>query len=305
MELSSLISPDPATSPNTHGVAVNGNGASENSPVYGNNLSREGTSGSHSRTGSMDTAPAVVQNGASQGSAPKAVKFVLVSSQSPQFRARLAMRVNIFPHDETESIVTTVKNFYGLYSDATTSRGVSFEDENGMTLIASYENFKDNMTIQVRVHEEPSQAPAALGPPLSFSTTDAGPPYSNGDPLHPLAAQSLGSHISRPGSRTSRKRSLSPGGGRGRRSASANTNSKARSRSSRTLGQDAGDSANGYSSGDGAPGSVSSKSKEQIGNTEISVENIVEGGRRKRAKFESSVSHILTPLTHISAPARL
>ena len=48
---------------------------------------------------------------------------------------------------------------------------------------------------------------------------------------------------------------------------------------------------NGYSSGDGAPGSVSSKTRsEHIGNTEISLDNIVEGGRRKRAKFESSVS---------------
>jgi hypothetical protein len=47
---------------------------------------------------------------------------------------------------------------------------------------------------------------------------------------------------------------------------------------------------NGYTSGDGAPNSSSGKSKEQLGNTEISLENIVEGGRRKRAKFESSVS---------------
>lgn len=47
---------------------------------------------------------------------------------------------------------------------------------------------------------------------------------------------------------------------------------------------------NGYSSGDGAPGSVSSRTKsEHLGNTEISLDNIVEGGRRKRAKFESSV----------------
>jgi hypothetical protein len=47
---------------------------------------------------------------------------------------------------------------------------------------------------------------------------------------------------------------------------------------------------NGYSSGDGA-GSVSSRTKsEHLGNTEISLDNIVEGGRRKRAKFESSVS---------------
>jgi hypothetical protein len=45
------------------------------------------------------------------------------------------------------------------------------------------------------------------------------------------------------------------------------------------------DAMGGYSSGDGA----TSSTKEQFGNTDISVENIVEGGRRKRAKFESSV----------------
>ena len=55
------------------------------------------------------------------------------------------------------------------------------------------------------------------------------------------------------------------------------------------------DGLNGYSSGDGAPGSVSSRTKsEHIGNTEISLDNIVEGGRRKRAKFESSVSHSIS-----------
>jgi len=52
---------------------------------------------------------------------------------------------------------------------------------------------------------------------------------------------------------------------------------------------------NGYSSGDGAPSSASGKTKEQLGNTDISVENIVEGGRRKRAKFESSVCPIPIP----------
>jgi hypothetical protein len=46
---------------------------------------------------------------------------------------------------------------------------------------------------------------------------------------------------------------------------------------------------NGYTSGDGAPGSSCGKNKDHLGNTEISLENIVEGGRRKRAKFESSV----------------
>ena len=46
----------------------------------------------------------------------------------------------------------------------------------------------------------------------------------------------------------------------------------------------------GYSSGDNGGGSVTSsrRSKTELVNAEISVDNIVEGGRRQRA-FESSV----------------
>lgn len=93
---------------------------------------------------------------------------------------------------------------------------------------------------------------------------------------------------------------MSPGSLSERRSASASTSSKtARPRSSKNRGagsQSNGDnlneSMNGYSSGDGAPGSSSGKPKE-LGSTEISLDNIVEGGRRKRAKFESSVSLLI------------
>jgi len=231
------------------------------------------------------------------GPEPKTVRFELVSAESPQYRARLPMRVQIYPHDTTESIVTTVKNFYGLYSSHNIAKGVSFEDQHTNTLIARYENFRNNMVVYVRVIEEPAPGPAPF-PGHSFHPTTSGtPPFLNGDTFSLQAPQQFGQHISRPGSRTSRKRSLSPNSGRGRRSASASTNPKARSRSSKTHGPgsqgqpDCADSLNGgYSSGDGASGSVSGRSKEHLGNTEISLENIVEGGRRKRAKFESSVS---------------
>ena len=49
----------------------------------------------------------------------------------------------------------------------------------------------------------------------------------------------------------------------------------------------------GYSSSDGEGGSVTSSRKaksEQLASAEISLNNILEGNRRKRAKFESSVS---------------
>lgn len=241
---------------------------------------------------------------------PKSVAFELLFPDSPQYRARLPMRVQIFPHDTTESIVTTVKNFYGLYAGPGGAKGVSFEDEQGNTLIARYENLRNNMIVYVRVIDETLHTSGPFGPQSYHSASPIGhPAYYGGESHHMLPPQpaqvlSYGQPLSRPSSRTSRKRSVSPNGGRGRRSTSASTNpppiKKPRSRSgyksrgSSTHGSFAdiySDGMNGYSSGDGAPGSVSSKTKsEHLGNTEISLDNIVEGGRRKRAKFESSVS---------------
>ncbi len=240
---------------------------------------------------------------------PKSVAFELLFPESPQFRARLPMRVQIFPHDTTESIVTTVKNFYGLYAGPGGAKGVSFEDEQGNTLIARYENLRNNMIVYVRVIDEGVDAPPAYGPPSYHSVSPVlQQGYHNGDAQHmppPQPAQALnyGQPPSRPTSRTSGKRSVSPNG-RGRRSGSTSNNQPAskkprsrsgyKSRGSSTHGSFVdvhSDNMNGYSSGDGA-GSVSSRTKsEHLGNTEISLDNIVEGGRRKRAKFESSVSH--------------
>lgn len=235
---------------------------------------------------------------------PKHVQFELLFSETPQYRARLPLRVQIYPHDSTESIVTTVKNFYGLYPHPTSGgKGVSFEDDQSNTLIARYENFSNNMVVYVRVIEESPPPPAQFGPsPFPHTPMDA---LYHAAEYGPQAAQHLEQHIARSASRTSIKRSPSPGGTRGRRSESVGTNptmgKKAHSRSSRTRGpnhENHSDSVNGYDSGDGAPGSSSSKIKEQIGNTDISVENIVEGGRRKRAKFESSVSLPTFPIAH-------
>lgn len=254
----------------------------------------------------IDTAPSLSAR-SSMGSespvrpaAPKHVAFELLFPESPQYKARLPLRVQIYPHDSTESIVTTVKNFYGLYSGPTGSKGVSFEDDRGNTLIARYENFSNNMVVYVRVIEDSAQptvpvpfvAGAYPNPPMGAQS------YVNGD----YSAQQLTQLPSRPASRTSRMRSPSPNSGRGRRSVSVGTNpgagKKGRSRSSKNRGpnyDNHSDSLNGYSSGDNAPASVSSKAKEPIGNTDISVDNIVEGGRRKRAKFESSVSPAVSP----------
>lgn len=237
---------------------------------------------------------------------PKSVAFELLFSESSQYRARLPMRVQIFPHDTTDSIITTVKNFYGLYAGPGGAKGVSFEDVQGNTLIARYENLHNNMVVYVRVIEEPGQHAEPLGAASNnFGVPAVGHGLSsmNAHTMPPPAqALSYGQHVSRPNSRTAHKRSASPNSNRGRRSVSASANppplKKSRSRTgfksrgSSTHGSfaDYSDGVNGYSSGDGAAGSVSSKTRsEHIGNTEISLDNIVEGGRRKRAKFESSV----------------
>lgn len=255
----------------------------------------------------VDTSNGVMPNGGSmsprQNATPKGVAFELLFTDSPQYRARLPMRVQIYPHDTTDSIVTTVKNFYGLYSSPTCSKGVSFEDEQGNTLIARYENFRNNMVVYVRVIEEPAHNPGAFEPHPYPPTAVPSQGYHSGDGYPLQAPPRLDQEFQRPHSRTSRRRSASPGSVRGRRSASANTNSagragRSRSTKTRTAGNQTSldEGSNGYTSGDGD--SVSGRLfKEQIGNTEISVENIVEGGRRKRAKFESSVCPCPTQVT--------
>lgn len=104
-----------------------------------------------------------------------------------------------------------------------------------------------------------------------------------------------------PTSRSHARQSQSPQPGRGRRSASASTNIKSRGR---PLAKSRGTSSHGsfvepngdagtYSDSDGGDVSVTSSRrsrKEQVASADISVDNIVEGGRRKRAKFDSSVS---------------
>ncbi|KAL8716094.1 MAG: hypothetical protein Q9225_006221 [Loekoesia sp. 1 TL-2023] len=236
---------------------------------------------------------------------PKNVAFELLFD-GPNTRARLPMRVQIFPHDTTDSILTTVKNFYGLYDGA--AAGVSFEDEGGNTLIARYENLQNNMTVYVRVipdYSQPSFPQGRVG-------WNSASPISPGKVPHLDAAfqmppPQLLQHnvyeqpVSRPSSRVARKRSASP---RANRSVSAPKN---RSRSGikspdtnlpRNTEELNSDAMNGYSDSDGGAGSVTSSRKarsEQLASAEISVDNIVEGGRRKRAKFESSELPLFVP----------
>ncbi|KAL8999367.1 MAG: hypothetical protein Q9169_001793 [Polycauliona sp. 2 TL-2023] len=238
---------------------------------------------------------------------PKNVAFELLFD-GPNTRARLPMRVQIFPHDTTDSIVTTVKNFYGLYDGAAT--GVSFEDERGNTLIARYENLRNDMVVYVRVIPDYSQNAFHHG--RQWNPPNPGSPYGaphldeafQMPPPAQLAHHNSHEPISRPSSRVARKRSASPRTSRSRRSASAqkhHARSGIKSRDAslpRTVEEPHSDGLNYYSDSDGGAGSVSSSFKarsEQLASAEISVDNIVEGGRRKRAKFESSELPLFVP----------
>lgn len=250
-------------------------------------------------SGMMDVYPSTETAAAHDSLSPskqvpsKQVSFELLLPQSPQHRARLPMRVNIFPHDTTDSIITTVKNFYGLYE----RRGVIFEDRHGNILIARYENFDHGMVVYVRVSAEDPDAEDYSPAPRQLTVSPRRPRHLLEDGFHmlpPTLNQQLGSVA---GSRSGRQ-SQSPHPGRGRRSASAATHS----RRNRPTVKSRGNSSHGsfaehhgdYSDSDGE-GSVSSSRrsrKEPLASAEISVDNIVEGGRRKRAKFDSSVSAI-------------
>lgn len=236
---------------------------------------------------------------------PKNVAFELLFEGATNTRARLPMRVQIFPHDTTDSIVTTVKNFYGLYEGA--AAGVSFEDDRGNTLIARYENFRNNMVVYVRVIPDYSQTSQPHGQ-VAYHSQSPGSAHMMPHldealqmlPPQPAQALTYGQPLSRPSSRVARKRTASPRPSRSRRSASVQ---KGRSRSgikSREasahghLEELNSDAVNGYSSSDGGAGSVTSsrKARGELASAEISLVNILEGGRRKRAKFESSVRSI-------------
>ena len=229
---------------------------------------------------------------------PKDVAFELIIDNAASHRARLPMRVQIFPHDNTDSIITTVKNFHGLYDPSI--QGVNFEDAHGRVIIARYENFANNSTVYVRVVYDEPQAyqqgniPAYLSAsPRKMHNFDDAPQLLSSQPSQILH---YGQSVSRPPSRAACKRSTSPHmvpGGRGPFTQQARSKMRSRDVSLLNSFEDAHPDGNTFSDSDGGANSVSSSRKsrsENAARAEISTENILEGGRRKRTKFESSVS---------------
>ena len=219
------------------------------------------------------------------GLSSKNVSFKLILPEAPEQFHRLPMRVAIYPHDATESIVTTVKNFYALL------QGVSFEDEKGNTLIARYENFTPDMTVYVRAVNYQLGPSAGQSQLAQDSISPTKPQLDAPFEMRPPQLDTSVSPI-RPTSRVTHPRSTSPQSAQSRQSASAFSNGKGRPRKPRNPGSFV-EGTNDEDSADGSNESVTSarKSKgDQLASAEISVNNIVEGGRRQRAKFESSVS---------------
>ena len=240
---------------------------------------------------------------------PKNITFELLFNGDTHYRARLPMKVQIYPHDTTESIVSTVKNFFGLYDEALA--GVSFEDGLGNTLIASYENFATGMTVYVRVVPHLPASWLAQGPAAPDTNTqtkpDRTPHLEEGFQMLPPTSIQVSNHgqqLSRPASRIARKQSRSPKLSSHQRSVSAQNNRsrQALKRESREnsfqarLDELNSDNVKGYNSSDGDVASVTSSFRarnEHLASAEISEVNIVEGGRRQKAKFESSVSEVV------------
>lgn len=214
---------------------------------------------------------------------PKTIAFELLLDEGSKTRARIPLRILVNPHDDTESIITTVKNFYGIYD----GQGVSFEDVNGNILIARYENLADNSVVYVRTVAGPAHWPHA---PDSQRKPSLGEPFQ---PVPSFVYEQMHSP-SRPSSRLARKRSASPVYGRGRRSVSQQkAGSVSASRGSSANGSYHDDAANGYSDSDAGRSSITGSRKarsEQFASAEISLENVVQEGRRVKNLFDSSVS---------------
>ena len=231
----------------------------------------------------------------------KSVSFELLLDEGSKTRARIPLRVVLNTHDSTQSIVTTVKNFYGIYD----GHGLSFEDAKGNTLIASYDNLAQNSTIYVRIVPVPQTASNAV--PYGFPVENSYDPQrhpSLGEPFSmlPPHMREQSHSPSRPASRIARKRSTSPTQGRGRRSASQQ---KAASFGAFSRGSSANGSShedNGYSDSEAGRSSISGSKKarsEQFASSDISAANVLQDGRRGQPIFDSSVS---TQSSHFQPP---
>ena len=236
------------------------------------------------------------QDRRSQRLPPKTVAFELLLDEGSKTRARIPLRILVNQHDDTESIVTTVKNFYGIYD----GHGVSFEDLSGNILTARYENLADHSLVYVRTVAGPEQVAGLSDAAPWPSTLEPHRKTSLGEPFE-MAPPLFHDHLHsppRPSSRLARKRSSSPIHGRGRRSAShQQSGSVPVSRGSSANGSYHDDGGHDYSDSDAGRSSLTGSKRarsEQFASADISLDNVVQEGRRVRSLFDSSVGSPLT-----------
>jgi hypothetical protein len=227
----------------------------------------------------------------------KRVVFKLIVPDSDDSQARLPMVVMVSAHDTTDSIISTVRTFFGIYDGPNTVHGFSFEDQDGNTIISRYENFYDNMSVYVRVRPV---SPEHSGRPIGSEEEAQAFIRNGGEIVGSDGTLMTSADISEVFSGAS-----SPTTGRGRRSMSPRRTYLPGSRSqSRKRSSVNDDLMSGYTSSD----SSSRRSKpELLASADISLDNIVEGNRRNRAKFDSSVSTCVkdfSPTNHLAIDYR-
>lgn len=203
-------------------------------------------------------------------------------SKAVSFRLRDApMEPKTFyirPHDSTDSIMDTVKHLFGVSRQYGYELGVSLEDADGLAFIPSHENFEDGMTVYVRIQESYGRHPYNLRQSQGMSNGSRSSVYPT-------------------------SRSVSPHS-RGRRSTSATamhmSGIRGRSLKRVALYQDPDADHEMWQSGGQwytlphqafLPGDDEEQRTKaaSVASADISVENIVEGSRRKRPKFSSDV----------------
>lgn len=247
-----------------------------------------GTLSAHDTTSTTDRAPSMSAADGSRSSTGSYGRSPIVRPQKhvtfqhllpdPRRCARLPMRIMISPQDTTESIITTVKNFYGLYGP-----GISFQSRDGIAIIASYDNFENDVTIYVKensfdtARDHVNTAVSEI--PQQPSAPKLGPPFEMRPP--PRVERPLVQTDSLTQAKLAQSQAVDAAAGF----------APTRVRRLDTRDAEAGHDEGNDSDGDGESVSSSRKMEAHV-SAEISVDNIVEGGRRKRAKFESSVGKV-------------
>lgn len=197
---------------------------------------------------------------------PKEVTFVHINEDG--LRGRIPFRVNITPSDSVDDIISTVKNFFGIYNGGS----IGFEDSKGKMFIPRYENFTIGGTAFVRGTSFPAGDPDRFTPAGSATQS----PVKNPFPMLPPASnQPLRPAFG----------AMSPPPTFRRGTSASGTRSKGT-----TPTPFQGGPIKTEDSGDDSDAASGKSSRRGVLSADVSLDNIVEGSRRKRAKFDSSVS---------------